>query len=168
MWSDVPEVKWCARHQHMCDCESAMWAVGFRASSGTGDCAEAVFLWLKHAYQQAFSPKAAGSRMTRLDGLGKRSLSSVSWCQDKIQTQAGGGSQSCERAPAALGMFQTHSGPDGFPLSHSAGGCFIIHSASAKAEILKCVSFLSLSMFGALPVEPHVILTERGWVVWPS
>lgn len=161
-------MKRCARHQHVCDCEGTMWTVGRRASSGTGVCAEAVVLWLNHVYQQASSAEAAGSRRTRLDGLGKRSLSSVGWCQDKIQTRAGGGSQSCERAPAALGMFQTHCDPDGSLLSHPAGGCFIIRAAPAEAEILKCLSFLPPSMFGVLPAEPHVTLSERGRVVWPT
>lgn len=106
---------------------------------------------LNHVYQQASSPEAAGSRRTRLDGLGKRS-------QDKIQTRAGGGSQSCERAPAALGTFQTHCDPDGSLLSRPAGVCFIIHATPAEAK----QRFLNPSLFGALPAEPHVTPIERG------
>lgn len=125
--SNPSEVKRRARHQRLCDCESTMRTVGRRANSGTGGCGEAVFLWLNHVYQQATSPEAAGSRRTRLDGLGKRS-------QDKIQTRAGGGSQSCERAPAALGTFQTHCDPDGSLLSRPAGVRFIIHATPAEAK----------------------------------
>lgn len=153
--------------KRVCDRESTLWRVVRSASSGTGGCSKAVSLWLNHVYQQASSPEGAGSRRTRLDGLGKRSASSVGWCQVKIQTRAGGGSQSCQRPPAALGTWQTHCHPDGCLLSRPVGGGFIIHATPAEAELLKCASFLPPSMFGGLPAEPHVMPTEWGRVVWP-
>lgn len=95
-----------------------------QAAAEPAPAQEADFSWLNHVYQLASSPEAAGSGRTRLDGLGKRSPSSAGWCQDKIQTRAGGVISELWEGTSCCGKASDPQRPWWIPAQRSCWGAF--------------------------------------------